>query len=642
MLNLQPRSDAFGAVAKTGLLCAILSAALAGCVGDPLREQAGKSQAAGNYEEALELLKRAYETHPGQSAYRTDYIRLRDAAVTQLLAQAENARLAGDTDGSENVFRRVLRIDAENSRAKAGIAALAADRRHAAAVTAAEKDFKEGKPGEAQARLRPVLNENPAHREARALQRRLDEQNAKDASMPPTLKPALDKPITLEFREANVRSVFEVISRTAGVNFVFDRDVRPDLRTTIFVKDSNIGDVIELLLVTNQLDKKVLNDKTVLIYPNTPAKKRDYQELVVKSFYLANADPKQTLSLIKTIVKTRDVFIDEKLNMMVMRDTPEAIRLAERLIASHDLAEPEVVLQVEVLEVSSSNLEQLGIQWPQQLNFSLIGAAATVGQLTLTEMQNLTSQNVRVGITTPSVILNLSKQNGVTNLLANPRIRVKNREKAKIHIGDRVPVITTTATSTGFASSSVSYLDVGLKLEVENTVFLDNEVGMKVALEVSNIVKEVTGTGANAGTTLAYQIGTRNANTVLRLKDGETQVLAGLFSDEDRRTLTKVPMLGEIPLLGRLFRSDNITAAKTEIVLLITPHIVRAIERPEARNLEFLSGTEASVGAGGGAPAPVLPAQPAQPAQPVLRVPPAVQGGPGAPATQGGPGGLPR
>ena len=623
MLCLQSRCVGFLAVARQSVLCALFAAAaLAGCASDLLLAEANNLYLAGRYEDSLDTLKRGYESQPDRKGYRTEYMRQRDLVITRMLAQAESARLGGNSDAAEGIYQRILRIDGNNTRASSGIAAIAADRRHVVIIAGAEKLLKESKADEAMARLRPVLAENPGNRDARALQRRIEEQSARDASTPPSLKPALDKPITLEFREANIRSVFEVISRTAGVNFVFDRDVRPDLRTTIFVKDSSIGEVIDLLLITNQLEKRVLNEKTVLIYPNNPAKRRDYQELVVKSFFLANADPKQTLNLIKTIVKTRDVFIDEKLNLMVMRDTPEAIRLAERLVASQDLAEPEVVLQVEVLEVSASNLELLGIQWPQQLRFSLIGGAGIPGELTLPEFQNLTSQNVRVGITTPSVILNLSKQQGLTNLLANPRIRVKNREKAKIHIGDRVPVITTTAAATGgFVSQSVTYLDVGLKLEVESNVYLDNEVGMKVTLEVSNIVKEVTGSGSSAGTTLAYQIGTRNANTVLRLKDGETQVLAGLISDEDRRTLTKVPGLGDFPVLGRLFRSDNTTAVKSEIVLLITPHIVRAVERPEARNMEFLSGTESSVGMSGGSPTPA--------SAPIVPAAPAVQGGAG-------------
>ncbi len=360
-----------------------------------------------------------------------------------------------------------------------------------------------------------------------------------------------------------------------------------------------------MLLVSNQLEKKVLNENTILIYPNNPAKQRDYQELVMRSFYLANADVKQTLNMIRTLLKTRDIFIDEKLNLLIMRDTPEGIRLAEKLIAAQDLAEPEVTLEVEILEVEHSKLTELGIQYPNQFTVlsptstttaltsgigGIVANTSTVSsQLTVEGLKNLNSS--RIGIANP--VLNLRAEDSDTNMLANPRIRVKNRDKAKIHIGDKVPVITSTSTSTGFVAESVSYLDVGLKLDVEPNIHLDDEVDMKVGLEVSNIVREIK----SATGTLTYQVGTRNASTTLRLRDGETQALAGLINDEDRKSASKVPGLGDIPLMGRLFSSHRDHSHKTEIILLITPHIVRNLSRPGAMAEEFMSGTETSVGA---------------------------------------------
>ena len=212
--------------------------------------------------------------------------------------------------------------------------------------------------------------------------------------------------------------------------------------------------------------------------------------------------------------------------------------------------------------------------------------------------------------------INLKKQDSDANLLANPRIRSRNREKAKILIGERVPNITTTLTATGFASDSISYVDVGLKLDVEPVIYPDGEVAIKVALEVSNIIAQVqTKSGS-----VAYQIGTRGAQTVLRLADGENQVLAGLISDEDRRTAYKVPGIGELPLVGRLFGSQADDSAKTEIVLSITPRILRNIPRPSAGLAEFDSGTEAGLGPRGpAAPAPVTaPQAPPAPQVPVV------------------------
>jgi len=168
---------------------------------------------------------------------------------------------------------------------------------------------------------------------------------------------------------------------------------------------------------------------------------------------------------------------------------------------------------------------------------------------------------------------------------------VKNRDKAKVHIGEKVPVITTTSTANVGVSSSVNYLETGLKLDVEPNVFLEDEVAVKIQLEVSNILEQL-----NVSGTISYRLGTRNAATTLRLKDGETQVLAGLINSEDRKNAAKVPYLGDLPLLGRLFRSDNDQRSKTEIVLLITPHIVRNLVRPDTVSVQYASGTDASPG----------------------------------------------
>jgi len=465
-----------------------------------------------------------------------------------------------------------------------------------------------------------VLAENPQQRDARRLRRAIDEKLARPALASPELRPASDQPISLELRDVTIRNVFELLQRASGIGFVFDRDVRADLRTSIVVRNAGIEDAIAMVLLTNQLERKVLNETTVFVFPNTPQKLREYQELVVKGFYLANADVKQTANMIRTLVKTRDIFIDEKIGLLVIKDTPAAIRLAERLIAAQDLAEPEVMLEVEVLEISRNKLLELGVRYPDSLAVSVVGAAGTPGVLGLPEWLNRSSDLVQLSFTDPLFLFSLKQTDGAAVVLANPRIRVKNKEKARIHIGDRVPVITTTAAATGgFISESVQYLDVGLKLEVEPLISLEDEVGIKVGLEVSSIVREVQSAGS-----LTYQIGTRNAATHLRLLDGETQVLAGLISDEDRRSASRVPGLGELPVLGRLFSHTRDTTNRSEIVLLITPRIVRTLARPDAGTVEFAAGTEASSGGRPGAPPIVIgPPVQMQPQPPEPPPPPA-------------------
>jgi len=616
---------------------ALASLLLAACATPGTLDEARKHYDEGRGEEALETLARDMQRNPRDTQLRAEYLRLRDMLASQWLAQAEVLRQAGQFDAAESLYRRVQAHDPANPRAATGLTYAESDRRHGGVVASADRLVREGKPAQAQELLAQVLAENPQHREARRLQRAIEDRLAAPVSAAAELKPRSLKPISIDLRDVTVRNVFEVLQRSSGISFIFDRDVRTDQRTSIWLQDAGIEDAIRMVLMSNQLEQKVLSGNTVFIYPNTPQKLREHQELVVKGFYLVNADVKQTANMIRTLLKARDVFIDEKIGLLVIRDTPTSVRLAERLIATQDLAEPEVMLELEVLEVARNRLQQLGIRFPDTLAIGVQGAAGVPGTVTLREWRDSRSDVVQLSFSNPLFLLALKQQDGSSSVLANPRIRVKNKDKARIHIGDRVPVLTTTAAATGgFVSESVTYLDVGLKLEVEPLISLDDEVGIRVALEVSNIIREVR----SSSNTLTYQIGTRNASTNLRLRDGETQVLAGLINHEDRRAADRVPGLGELPVVGRLFSHTLDNNNRTEIVLLITPRLLRTLARPRAAALEFAGGTDASVGGrvGGGAfvppppvgepvpPAapPAAPAgQPTQPAPPAATQPPA-------------------
>jgi general secretion pathway protein D len=365
----------------------------------------------------------------------------------------------------------------------------------------------------------------------------------------------------------------------------------------VFLRGVTLDEALRVVLSTQQLDRKLLNESSVLIFPNTPAKQREHQELVTRTLYLTNADVKQVQAMVRTIAKVRDIHIDERLNLLIVRDTPEVLRFVEKLIASVDLPEPEVMLEVEVMELATDQVDALGLQWPETINYGLpalnsLGQAVgqVSGQVFLNEYRGF-----RASIANPALVATLRGTAGNSNLLANPKIRVRNRDKAKVHIGQKLPVFTTTTNFTGSTSvaASVSYLDIGLKLDVEPTVQLDNDVVIKIGMEVSNLIRQVTGPG---GTT-AYEIGTRNTATVLRLADGETQVLAGLINDEDRKSAAGIPGLSRIPLLGRLFGTQTDTRNKTEVVLLITPRVVRNLAVPDASLTRLASGTDASPGA---------------------------------------------
>ena len=568
---------------------ALLAILLGGCANEQLHREGMTLVAEGRTEEGLAKLDEASRAAPDNLRYREDLLRTRQQAVERLLAVAGSERAAGHPAAAKDIYETVLRIDPGNDRAVLGLEALDMDQRHDVAIAEAESLFKKRDFAGAEVALKPVLLEDPKNVKGALLQRRIDEQQAKDELAEPSLKAKFGKPVTLQFRDANLKMVFEALSRTSGINVLLDKDVRPDLKTSLFVKDVSVEDTIDLILMQNQLEKKVISDNTVFIYPSTPAKLKDYQDLKIRSFHLTHADPKQVLTMLKTLLKTKDIFVHEQTNSIVMRDTPDAIRLAEKLVADQDVAEPEVMLEVEVLEVSRSRASELGIAFPTTFSVLTPDSVKTLGDL-----KNLSRNDLNV--TPLSATLNLKLQDSDAKILASPRIRVRNREKAKIMIGSRLPVITNAVTpvSTGtpVVTGNVQYLDVGLKLEVEPDVHLDNEVVLKMGLEVSSLLDTVRNLQSG---TVAYEVGTRNATTVLRLKDGETQILGGLINNEDRKTADKVPGLGQIPILGRLFSSHKDDTSKTEIVLSITPHVVGSAKLPDVGNEEYWTGTETSV-----------------------------------------------
>lgn len=556
---------------------------------------------------ALTKFEEAANLDKGGAQYRIAVLQTREALINAALVEGENERLANRSAGAIAAFNRVLAIQPNNSRAIEGIKAIDDSVRHMKWLTLAEAAIEKKDTKESQLWLRMIVLENPKHVQALAMLQLNDADAPKIPSLQAnTLASAYRKPITIEFKDAQLKTVFEVLSRTSGLNFILDKDIRADQKTSIFLKNSTIEAALNLTLLTNQLEQRTLDANTVMIYPNTQIKQKDYQPLVIKSFYLANAEAKNVAATLKTLLKTRDIVVDDKLNLLIVRDSPEAIRLAEKLVALHDVREAEVMLEVEVLEVKRTRLMDLGIRWPDQLGLALL-PSTTGGLLNLLDLKNLYTsvknktviEGERISATVSGININAKKVDTDANILANPRIRVRNREKAKILIGERVPNITTTSTSTGFVSESVNYVDVGLKLDVEPTIYVDSEVGIKISLEVSNIISQLqTKSGS-----IAYQIGTRTAQTVLRLKDGENQILAGLISNEERSTGNKIPGLGDIPIAGRLFGNQADDGSRTEIVLSITPRILRNIQRLDAATMEFDAGTENSLGgrvSGGG------------------------------------------
>jgi len=397
-----------------------------------------------------------------------------------------------------------------------------------------------------------------------------------------------DKPITLKFKATPIKDIFNIISKLSGINFIFDEGVKKK-NASIYLENATFDQAMELLLMTNNLFQKVVNENTIIIVPDTKVKREQYQDLLIQTFYLSNIEAKKAVNLLRTLLQIKSIYVNDDVNAIVVRDTPDRIAIAEKILKANDLADSEVMLDVEILEVGRNSSKNLGLDLnPDSITIGMEDAAGTNEQIGYKTLREFSQFDLL--FTIPDVVINLQKQYGDVNLLANPKVRVANKEKAKIHIGDRVPIITVT-TNNGVTTDNVQYVDVGVKLNVEPLIHLDNEISLKVSLEISSLGTSTTTSNGS----VVYQIGTRNAETNLRLYDGETQIIGGLINEEERSSTVKVPFLGDIPVIGRLFSSVDDSGKKTDILLSITPHIIRNREIPDPEFLNIWSGRAQNV-----------------------------------------------
>jgi general secretion pathway protein D len=593
--------------------------ALAGCAAERTHNEGLSLIAEGKLEDGLAKLAQAQQADPGNGAFKKDWLTQRAAISNRLMAEGNRERAEQRWESALQRYARVLAIDPGHIAAKQAAQEITMERRQSAQLDNAALLYGKGSFEQASAIVTRVLIESPEQERALQLRSQIAEATQNNSLNGVALNLKGRKPVTLQFRDANLRMVMEAIARTTGLNVMFDKDVKSDLKVTIFVRDTPVEEAIDLILMQTQTTKRVLGENSILVYADSEAKSREYAELKIRRFSLTNADPKNVMAMVKTMTKTKDMFIDEKTNALVVRDSPQVIRLIEKLIATMDQPEPEVMLEVDVMEISRDRLLALGIDLPTSFGWSTPG-------MTLQQFRNLTDANINV--TGLGVSVQAKKTDSDINDLATPRIRVRNKEKAKFLVGDRLPVISTAAVPSTTATSavyntSVQYVEVGIKIEVEPTIYADGEVAIRLVLEVSSNSGQ-NSDAAKSGT-IAYTISTRSLNTVLRLKDGQTEIIGGLIQDQDRMAATRIPGAGDIPILGRLFGVQTDTKNKKEIIMSITPRIVRSNKQNDSDLLEMWSGTENSMRFGGrqlgGATAADAPLAVAAPVTPTATTP---------------------
>ena len=424
---------------------------------------------------------------------------------------------------------------------------------------------------------------------------------ARERSLPGLeIEAALDVPLSFTFEGADVKEAYKTVGLVVGVNFVFES--APQVQTvSLDIKEAPFEQALKALSLSSKTFTRVIGPKLIQVIPDTPVKRRDFEDQVVKTFYLSTADVKEMVDVLRIALGGRRVAPLPGANAITMSDTPERIAAAERIIEILDKRRGEIAVDVEILEVNRQKLLDYGLEIGS-VSGSALSAAITPGVVggafpdvtkvvTLEGSQPYKKSNIIVsGL--PGVLYRLLRTDSSSRLLANPTLRVSEGQTATARFGDQVPVPVTTfaAIATGGVAqqpiTSFEYKNVGVNIDIVPRVHLDGDVTLQLKLEISSL-------GAPGYNDLPT-FSNRTVNSVLRLRDGETNILAGLITDRERTSLSGVPGLADVPLLGRIFGRTQKDLLETDIIMTISPRIIYRPELTEADLKSFSVGSETS------------------------------------------------
>lgn len=422
-------------------------------------------------------------------------------------------------------------------------------------------------------------------------------ERAREAPPPGLDLPQVKMPASLVFSGASSRDVFTAIARFADLSIIFDPAFQP-APVTVDLRNATLADALRTVADATRTFFRVTAPRTIAVVPDTPAKHREWDEEVVRTFYLSNADLKETMDLLRLVIDARRIAPITATNAITIKDTPERVAAAARVISAIDKARPEVIIDVELLEVDRTRLQEYGLQIaspPGSPNSPGINGSIGIDQganstITLRTLRNLTQSDILLA-NLPSLFYRLLKTDTHTRTLANPELRTSEGLPATARFGERVPVPVTTFTpfATGGTPqqpiTSFNYENIGVNIDITPRTHHDDDVTLALKVSVSSI----SGTGFGGLPTF----GNREIATVIRLKDGETNMLAGLIRDDERTSLEGVPGLSDLPVIGRLFAHNTKTTEQTDIILTLTPHIIRVLDLTEADLRAFRVGRDA-------------------------------------------------
>jgi general secretion pathway protein D len=615
------------------ILCVGVGLLAAGCPkGKPDYQQGRRAENLQDYDAAFDFYQKALKSEPENAEYQIKFNQARFEASAFHVKAGVKLRERGDLQGAAGEFQRAAAIDPSSPIAEQQlrqIAEMIGERNHAAEAAAEAAE---------------------------------DSERLPLASQPPEIKPLSRAPISLHMSN-DAKIVFDTIGKLAGLTVVYDPDF-PARRIPVDLTNVTLEQALEIVSLESKAFWKPVTENIIYVVPDQPQKRRDYEEQIVRTFYLSNTVQAQDLTEIVTgLRQLLDLKRIQQLNAqnaIIIRDSPDKLEIAAKMIRDIDKAKPEVVIQVQVLEARVDKMRNLGILPGQSASIAVVppgtttttngtntngtntnGSSNTTNILTLQNLTHLTGANYSV--TLPSFTANALMNDSTTKIIQNPEVRSVDGQPAKLRIGDRVPVATgsfqagvgvgSTAGS-GFVNPLVNtqfqYIDVGVNVDITPRVHPNHEVSLKVSVEVSSVTGQ-----SNIGGIQQPIISQRKLDHEIRLKEGEANILGGLVAKTDTKSLNGWPGVGKIPLLRYLFSEDSKNYEDDEILIILTPRIVRMPDWTRANLRALYSGSETNVQvrrqSDVRAPTEEIPQTPANPANPATSTPPA-----GANAAQGG------
>src|SRR6266581_3739711 len=589
------------------------------------------AEARQNYEEAYQDFKQAYELKPKDLTYRASYERTRFLAAASHVHRGQLLRDAGKLDDAMAEFRKAAEIDSASFIAQQEI------RRTQKMIDAASSSPS------------PQSDTPPSV----GLQKRLDE-----AQGPVDLAPISNVPITLKLTE-DTKVIYDTVGKLAGINVLFDPDYT-SRRIRIEPNGVTLEEALQIIAMESKTFWRPVTPNTIFVASDTPAKRKDIEQSVIKTFYLANlSQPTELQDVTNALRQILEISRIQPLNSqgaLVVRGTPDQIALAEKLVGDLDKAKSEVIVEVAVMQISRDKMRNLGISLPTSATVALqnnintttgtgTGTTTTTGttggtpnQINLNRIGNLNATDFTVTIPPASATALFSDSS--VKLIQNPQIRAVDGQKASLKIGDRVPVATGSFQPgiggvgiNPLVNTQFQYLDVGVNIDITPRVHANGEVTLKISMDVSAVTGQ-----QNIGGISQPIIGQRKIEHEIRLKDGEANLLGGIMEDQQTKQLSGIPGLAQIPILKYLFGQTTQDHSENQIVFAIVPHIIRSTDVNEVNQRPIDIGTSTTIslrhtGKQQAAPAPAQPDRPAT--QPSITPAPATQ----PPASNSGTGG---